>query len=54
MLTVLDGIKRTKLHSHVKCQGYEGGELRSAFAQRYPPLMCEKLASIVQYVSDIK
>jgi hypothetical protein len=40
--------KCDKGHSHVACAGYEGGELRSAYSQRYPERMCQMIAGAVQ------
>jgi hypothetical protein len=32
----------------VICHGYEGGMLRSVFAQRYPPILCENVAAAIE------
>ena len=36
-------------HEHIACQGYEGGEKRSVYAQRYPEKLCSIMAEAVYY-----
>ena len=37
-----------KSHEHATCSGYEGGELRSTFAQCYPAPFCKAVADAVE------
>ena len=40
-------------HQHVSCQGVEGGVKRSVWAQMYPKMMCDTLASsIISHLKD--
>jgi len=39
-------------HHHVNCQGYEGGEMRSVHAQRYPGKLCQKISELVGLVVE--
>jgi len=44
-------VKCLGLNAHRTCQGIEGGERRSTWAQRYPPALCsEMVAAIKEYV----
>ena len=42
-----NGVMCDGCHEHCKIDGYEGGERRSIWAQRYPQELCEAIADAV-------